>query len=359
MDKKTLTSKVRLTDNDDKVSVSYDYEFDGVIETEVNIINTKELPEQYGIGLIIGKSGSGKSTNLRFFGETVIPRWDNDYSIVSNFIDYDVAQRKLHGCGLNSIKVWRQPRNTLSTGEGYRADIAKTISDNVVYDEFCSFLDPYTSKTLSHSLRKYVDKYNIKNVVLATCRDDIVEWLNPDWVFNCDDGVLTIRGLERRRPNINLQIHPCTVEVWRYFKKYHYLSSDINKGCRCWIAYWDDRLVGFYATIAQPNGNMKNAWRGSRLVVLPEYQGIGIGNALCEYVADIHIRNGKRFFAKTASILLGEHRERSSKWKPTSKNKMKRKDYTFQEDDKKYSQEHLMKHANRFTYSHEYVPIIT
>ena len=217
------------------------------------------------------------------------------------------------------------------------------------------FLDINTAKSLSNSIRRYVDKSGIKNIVLASCRSDIVEWLRPDWIYNSDSGELTVGRLERR-PRIDIEIYPASVQIWERFKTHHYLNAGINKGSRCWIALWDGKLVGFYATLAQPSGNMSNAWRGTRMVVLPEFQGLGISTAISEEVAKIHLESGKRFFAKTASDLLGIHRGNSKNWRPTSKNKKKRKDY-LGGNDNKYSKSHKEKHANRVTYSHEYIEV--
>lgn len=350
----TKKSEVTVTDVDEKVSAAYDYDFKGFTSTDIKILNKSAIPDSYGIGLIVGTSGSGKTTNLNEFGKQPIPEWDNKKSIASAFGTYELASLFLHGVGLNSIRCWTQPRCTLSTGQGYRADIAITIKDGAAYDEFCSYLDPNTSKSICVNLRKLVNKTGMKNITLATCRGDIIDWLQPDWVFNCDTGDFTIRGLERQRPSIDLEIHPCSVSLWDWFKNHHYLDDKINKGAQCWVAFWNGTPVAFYACLAQPSGSLKNAWRGSRLVVLPEFQGLGISTALTEYVAELFINNGKRFFAKTASELLGGHREKSSKWKPTSKNKKKRKDYRSGRDNK-FSLEHKEKHADRLCYSHEYI----
>ncbi len=353
---KTKKSSVRLCEVDKIVSAAYDYDFNGESSTDIKIVDKSRLPNDFGIGLITGGSGSGKSTNLLEFGNQEIPSWDNEISLAANFNDFNVARLLLNGVGLNSIRAWSQPRSTLSTGQGYRADIAKTIKNNSVYDEFCSYLDEGTARSLSVSIRKLVDRLEMKGVVLATCRDDITDWLNPDWIFNCDTGDLLIRGACRQRPKIDLKIYPCEVSVWDWFKNHHYLDSGINKGSQCWLAVWNDKPVGFYACLAQPSGTIKNAWRGTRMVVLPEYQGLGISTALSEYVALTFVKNGKRFFAKTASDLLGCHREKSELWKPTSKNKKKRMDYRGGRDNK-FSDEHKMKHANRLCYSHEFVGI--
>lgn len=348
-----LKSVVEKTKSDELVSLAYDYEFNGITETEINEIDIESLPSEFGIGLIVGQSGSGKSTNLRKFGIETNPEWSDSVSVVSHFDNFDDAKKRLHGCGLNSIRCWTQPFFTLSNGQKYRANMARQIKSSSVFDEFASYLDSNTAKSLSNSIRRYVDSEGLKGVVFATCRRDVTEWIRPDWVFDADSGELTIGRLERR-PEINIQIHPCQVQVWDRFSQHHYLSSSINKGSRCWVAMWGDDVVGFYATLAQPSGSLKNAWRGTRMVILPEFQGLGISTALCESVARIHLSSGKRFFAKTASDLLGGHRESSSSWRPTSKNKKKRADYK-RGSDNKFSLEHKMKHADRLTYSHEFI----
>lgn len=80
------------------------------------------------------------------------------------------------------------------------------------------------------------------------------------------------------------------------------------------------------ATIAMPNGYVKNAWRGHRLVILPDFQGMGIGVRFLEEVAKMHLKNDKRFYARTAHPRLGFYMNNSTLWKPTSKNKKLRTD---------------------------------
>ena len=105
-----------------------------------------------------------------------------------------------------------------------------------------------------------------------------------------------------------------------------------------------------------PSGTTKNAWRGHRTVVLPDFQGMGIGVRLSDSVGEIMLAEGKRYFSKTAHPRLGEYRNNSPKWKPTSKNMQDRKDYALMDwENKKFSKELMMKHIDRFCYSHEYI----
>lgn len=110
------------------------------------------------------------------------------------------------------------------------------------------------------------------------------------------------------------------------FKDHHYLSADINKAARCYIAVWDGNIIGFAATLALPNGNFKNGWRGHRTCILPDYQGMGIGVRFSDAIGQIHIEQGLRYFSRTSHPRMGLYRMKSKLWKPTSKNKRLRND---------------------------------
>jgi hypothetical protein len=112
------------------------------------------------------------------------------------------------------------------------------------------------------------------------------------------------------------------------FKDHHYLSGDLNKASRCYIGVWEDNIVAFGATLTLPNGYLKNAWRGHRTVVLPQYQGLGIGVRFSDAIGQIHIEQGHRYFSRTSHPKMGYYREHSPLWKPTSKHRKIRVDIT-------------------------------
>lgn len=61
--------------------------------------------------------------------------------------------------------------------------------------------------------------------------------------------------------------------------------------------------------------------RASRIVILPDFQGMGLGSYLSNYIAGSYVQGGYRYFSKTVNPALGEYREsHSDLWKPTSKN---------------------------------------
>lgn len=134
------------------------------------------------------------------------------------------------------------------------------------------------------------------------------------------------------------------------FKDHHYLSGDVNKSARCYIGVWNDQVVAFGASLAQPSGTLKNAWRGHRTVILPDFQGMGIGVRFSDAIAQIHLDQGYRYFSRTAHPRMGYYREHSSIWKPTSKNKKLRKDVTHKNIYNGHYEDN-----KRICFSHEYI----
>jgi len=350
-----LTSIIEQDEITKKLSQSFDYEFDGSVTFKVPYF---EAPEDFQIGLIVGPSGSGKSSILNAIGKPSQIDWNASQAICSHFSSADEAQDKLNAVGLNSIPSWLKPYHVLSTGEKFRADLSRSLVDGAIVDEFTSVVDRNVAKSCSYAINRYIRKTNIQKMVFASCHYDIIEWLQPDWVFDTNTNRLSVgRGLDR--PHIELEILPCSIETWKMFRNHHYLSGDINKSSRCWIATWENTIVGFTAVITLPSGSLKNAWKGHRTVILPDFQGFGIGVRFSDAIGEIHIQNGLRYFSKTAHQRLGEYRNKSSKWRPTTHNmedrsrqyekSIKNKQNTF------YSKELMNKHANRICYCHEYI----
>jgi len=77
-----------------------------------------------------------------------------------------------------------------------------------------------------------------------------------------------------------------------------------------------------------PSGSLKNAWRGHRVVILPDFQGLGIGVRFINAIAQIHLDEGHRFFSRTAHPRMGMYMQNSRLWRATSKNRKLRTDVT-------------------------------
>ena len=328
----------------------FDYQSDGT-EAFYPYLLPEDLPESWGIGVIVGASGTGKSKLLAQFDGEINPKpeWQNGKSIASHFDDSVEASEKLSAAGLMSVPEWIKPYSVLSNGQQFRADLARSLYSCARIDEFTSVIDRNVAKAASTAMSRYVRKNEIEGIVLATCHRDILEYLEPDWVIDTDRGEWT-SGRYLHRPDLVLQIRPCSNEIWEHFAQYHYLSESLNKSARCYLGIWEGQVVGFVATMSYPSGTVKNAFREHRLVIHPDYQGLGLGPRLSEVVAQHYIDNDKRYFSKTSHPRLGGYRDQSDVWKPTSKNHMKRPDGS---SDKRIMRWQI--DPNRWSYSHEYI----
>jgi ABC-type glutathione transport system ATPase component len=147
----------------------------------------------WSLGLIVGPSGSGKSTMAREFfpGARVPPsndEWPVDSSILDGFpkgMSVKEIVRLLTAVGLGSPPSWLRPYSTLSTGEAFRASVARSLADDglVVVDEFTSTVDRTVAKIASHAVQKAVRQRG-RQLVAVTCHYDVIEWLQPDWVYD-------------------------------------------------------------------------------------------------------------------------------------------------------------------------------
>lgn len=184
-----LTSTV-IRDEFIKASeISFDCTFNGMSEF-YPWDKPNNIPEVFNIGVIVGGSGTGKSTLLKQFGIEESPEWDKDRAIVSHFSNPTEAINKLTSVGLNTIPSWYKPYHVLSNGEKFRADLARKIKSNAVIDEYTSVVDRNVAKAASSALSRYVKNNNLTNIVISTCHFDILDWLEPDWIINTDTGEL-------------------------------------------------------------------------------------------------------------------------------------------------------------------------
>lgn len=72
------------------------------------------------------------------------------------------------------------------------------------------------------------------------------------------------------------------------------------------------------SVLPYPTGTMKYAFREHRLVVLPDYQGLGFGTKISEFTGKLYLDNGDKLLLRTSHIRLINHCLDSSKWKSTS-----------------------------------------
>lgn len=344
--------KVDVDDALKNACLPFDYKFDGTSVFNVPEFKAPIRDGSWSIGLIVGPSGSGKTSILSHnYGITKQHDWNPDKAVASQ-----VHYSKLMGVGLNSVPSWCRPFHVLSNGEAFRANMAAAIATDTSFDEFTSVVDRTVAKSCSNAIQRHIRSEKMTGVVFSSCHYDVIEWLKPDWIFDIQKGQVAHElGFFQRTP-VGIDVRRCDRNLWKIFGPHHYLNGELNHSSQCFAAYWDNVLVGFCSVLAFPCGSLKNAFREHRTVVLPDYQGLGIGVRLSDVVARYYVENGARFFSKTAHPRMGEYRERSANWKPTSKNKKSRNDYNssgLNKPTKEDAYKHL--HANRVCYSHEFI----
>ena len=322
-----LKSNVNRDKYTDYIQEHFDLAVSDVAEVRIpNNLNLSKLGSEWNIGVICGASGSGKSTILHSLGEITEVEFDNNKPLISNFepMTPQEASSILCAMGLASVPTWIRPYSSLSNGERYRAEVAKRISFNrggvILVDEYTSVVDRNVAKSMSNALQKYIRKEK-KQIILATCHYDILEWLRPDWIYDLNKGGALEKGdCLRQRPQISLSVYRSTYDTWNIFKKHHYMTEEMNKSASCFVFSWGKQLVAFVGVLPQPSGYFDKAVRGTRTVVLPDFQGLGIGSRITDFIASIYKQAGYRYFTKTVNPKLGEYRNHSKKWKTTSKN---------------------------------------
>lgn len=148
-----------------------------------------EIPDKWSIGVIVGGSGTGKSTIAKeLFGEHIITGFDYSASSVVDDMpkaNIDVITRMFYAVGFGSVPSWLKPYSVLSNGEKMRMDLARALleRDFVVFDEFTSVVDRQVAQTACIAVSKAVRKTG-KQFVAVSCHYDILDWLEPDWVFD-------------------------------------------------------------------------------------------------------------------------------------------------------------------------------
>ena len=95
--------------------------------------------------------------------------------------------------------------------------------------------------------------------------------------------------------------------MWELFEQHHYMSAELSMQSTCAIARWGGTPVGFIAVMPRPGilkaSDPRVVHREHRLVVLPEYQGLGL------LAAGLEERPGLR---RQGGGDLRKHRERVS-----------------------------------------------
>lgn len=279
--------------------------------------------QPWNIGLIVGPSGSGKTTVMKhLWGDPKKISWGNE-SVIDDFdkkLSVSEISEACSSVGFNTIPAWVRPYNVLSNGEKFRVDLARRLLELeslIVVDEFSSVVDRQVAKISSHAVQKFIRKKD-KKFVAVGCHYDVIDWLQPDWVLDMATRQFT-RRLLRRRPEIECVIGRVSRSAWPMFSKFHYMSADIHPSAQCCGLWANGNLAAFMGIIPCPISRGREKGKSirmvSRLVTLPDWQGIGLAMVLCDKIAAEYKAAGKRLRTYPAHPSLVRSFNRSPNWK--------------------------------------------
>lgn len=186
----------------------FDLQGEKFIEKFTGEIN---MNDNWQIGLIVGNSGTGKTTIAKeMFSDFYFTEfnWDENKSVIDNMPadkSVDEIVRAFNSVGFSTPMSWLKKRGVLSNGEKMRVDLARCILSNddlFVFDEFTSVVDRNIAKIGSFAIQKSIRRSN-KKFIAVGCHFDVEEWLQPDWVFNTN----TMEFYEPEKKNLNYDMN--------------------------------------------------------------------------------------------------------------------------------------------------------
>lgn len=295
-------------------------------ESGANFNIDVELPIEdidWRIGVVVGPSGSGKtSIGKHIFQGDVYgePQWAYNQPIIDAIApngDYNDVTGALAAVGLGDVPSWLRPYDVLSNGEKFRATLARIIADapkQVVIDEFTSVVDRQIAKFGAMAFSKAWKRTGNK-AVLLTPHYDVLEWVEPDWVY--DTATKTFDRRLLRRPKFDVEVFETDWRYWPLFEPHHYLKLGKMIAATNYVGLVDGELV---CHLAVAPALQNDAYRASRLVVMPEWQGAGVGmrflNHICQMYLDGHNKwnLGLPMLFHTSHPGLCASLRRDSKW---------------------------------------------
>lgn len=294
---------------------------------------TMDLSGDWQIGVVVGPSGSGKTSigKTIFDGENLIhdytKGWHPNKPIIDEIApdgDFNEVTGALANVGLGDVPAWLRPFRVLSNGEQFRAGLARLICEKpekAVVDEFTSVVDRQIARIGSQAFQKAWRRTNPKGkVVLLTPHYDILDWVQPDWVFDTASKRFE-RGNPRQRPKIRLEIFKTNSSYWKFFKPHYYLDLPMPPAAEYFVGTVDGELACHLAVAPMFTAN---AYRATRLVTMPEWQGAGVGFRFLEWVCSYHMDGNGRCNRKYATFFHTSHPQlcmalrRSKNWIQTS-----------------------------------------
>jgi len=288
-----------------------------------------DIAAPFNVGIIVGNSGSGKTTLAKqMFGTQCFEsQLKNELPIIDQFpaeMTYDERAGLLNSVGLSQVVCWIRPVHTLSNGQKFRAEAALKIAfakenEIVAIDEWTSVVDRTVAKAMSYALQKAARRYN-KQFVLCSCHYDVIEWLEPDWVIDCNKQEYDNRRLLRpeRQEKLQFEIREVSSSTWKMFSRYHYLNEKLPGGkIYCFGLFHNNQQIGFqcFANYRPTTPGTTPMYHSNRTVVHPDYVGLGLGMKVIDATSQ-YMRQTYQYsiMAKFSSVPVYKAMSKSKHW---------------------------------------------
>jgi ribosomal protein S18 acetylase RimI-like enzyme len=281
------------------------------------------------------------------------PSWVKPYGVLSNGEKFrcDLAKALLAGS-----REWGVASRDKTNDSTPYSLLPTPYSPLVVFDEFTSVVDRTAARIGAAAVAKAIRSGRIqRRFVAVTCHYDVLEWLEVDWHLDLAAGRLERRRL--RRPELRLSVVRADASLWPLFVRHHYLSGSIPAASVCYVALINDlgqlandgetstkyegqstneeKEPEYLAPLVRPSSlvlrpsmmpvafcSVSNLFGGqgrrriSRLVVLPDFQGVGIGAKLLDAVAEHHhTQLGQTIRITTSHPAMLAYLQRSPRWR--------------------------------------------
>ena len=187
-------------------------DFDVKLEhSNEHFVGDIDMPKDWQIGVIVGASGTGKTTIAKeLFNEELIKGFEYTAKSVIDDMPKDAKiddiTKMFYSVGFGSVPSWLKPYSVLSNGEKMRVDLARALleKDFIVFDEFTSVVDRQIAQTACIAINKALKKTD-KKFIAVTCHYDILDWLQPDWVFDTNKMQCFFGNAHDRKKNLPLE----------------------------------------------------------------------------------------------------------------------------------------------------------
>ena len=116
------------------------------------------------------------------------------------------------------------------------------------------------------------------------------------------------------RPTLDCEIRRVPHATWRLFAPFHYLTPELHRSAACYALFIEGRPVSFVGILHRPHATRTNLKGISRLVTLPDWQGLGLAFALADRVAAAYTAQGWGMNMYPAHPALVRSYDRSPVW---------------------------------------------